>query len=232
MAKRLFIFEAFRATRQWCEDLRTTPYFESFDDDMARQWDSGERLRPSGNLYLGSLYIEEVQPDWPNNARDHGRWHLLISNAEWIDDDLEALEARLFVDHAYGEYSADDAVNTLIKEYGDWTTANGLPELSADEHDPDDLTKEQNDWLRNFIYRWDIATTSQPVNRPDLEALARAALPYTDSDWGSERQIKAQNALFDAARLILTSKEMADLEAYALHATTEEMIAEVLRLTA
>jgi hypothetical protein len=231
MAKRPLTFEAFRATRQWCEDLRTTPYFESFDDDMARQWDSGERLRPSGNLYLGSLIIEEVQPDWPNNARDDGRWHLIISNAEYISDDLEALERRLFVDHAFGEYNAEDAINTLIKEYGDWTKANGLPELSADEHDPDDLTKEQNDYLRGFLVRWETVTRPE-LTRPDLEALARAALPYTDSDWGSERQITAENALFDAARRFLTSQQMADLEAYALKATTEEMVEEVLRLTA
>jgi len=49
-----------------------------------------------GNLYLGELYIEEVQPHWPDAAKARGKWHLLIARDEWITDDLETLERKLY----------------------------------------------------------------------------------------------------------------------------------------
>ena len=31
-----------------------------------------------GFLYLDVLYIDEVMPHWPQQARQRGKWHLLI----------------------------------------------------------------------------------------------------------------------------------------------------------
>ena len=66
----------------------------------------------------------------------------------------------------------------------------------------------------------------------DLLELAQAALPTDESDWGSDRQIDAENAFGDAVERILGTGSAAfrDWEQYALKATTEEMVAEALRL--
>ena len=42
------------------------------------------------------LYIEEVQPHWPDAAKARGKWYLLIARDEWITDDLETLERKLY----------------------------------------------------------------------------------------------------------------------------------------
>lgn len=80
-------FEQFQATRRHCDDLG-----EALQD---AGW-AGEPSPASGNLYLGCLYIDEVKPHWPEKARAQGKWHLLIERSEWISNDLESLERRLY----------------------------------------------------------------------------------------------------------------------------------------
>ena len=58
----------------------------------------------------------------------------------------------------------------------------------------------------------------------DLNSLANDAAPTSQSDWGSGRQVNAQNRFFEAVEKILTADEMADLESYCLKASVEEMI--------
>jgi hypothetical protein len=91
-------FEQFQATRTWCEDL----------SGIADWWDEGEK--PKGNLYIGCLLIEHVEPDWPQEARDEGEWHLLLNNCEWITNDLTALERRLY-DWAVSEGYFDEVAS-------------------------------------------------------------------------------------------------------------------------
>lgn len=78
---------------------------------------------------------------------------------------------------------------------------------------------------------------------PDFKALAAAALPqptFPDppherdgkDDWGSERQIEAQNAFTDAVNDLLTPAEANAYDDYCLKATVEEFIEEGLRLVA
>jgi hypothetical protein len=53
----------------------------------------------SGRIYLGVLYIERT-------PLLQTEWNLLIERSEWQGDDLESLEARLYVfaiDDGYGE---------------------------------------------------------------------------------------------------------------------------------
>jgi hypothetical protein len=57
-----------------------------------------------------------------------------------------------------------------------------------------------------------------------LNDLANAACPTSHSDWGSERQVEAQNEFFLAVEKILTDDEFEKLESYCLKASTEEMI--------
>jgi hypothetical protein len=63
-----------------------------------------------------------------------------------------------------------------------------------------------------------------------IEELKRNATPINDSDWGTERQIYAENAFFDAVAQVITSDEYSELETYCLKARTEEMLAEGMRL--
>lgn len=62
-----------------------------------------------------------------------------------------------------------------------------------------------------------------------LEGKARAALPTDEADWGSERQIAAENAFFSDVKVVLTAEDYADLEQWCIKATTEEMVLEALR---
>jgi hypothetical protein len=58
-----------------------------------------------------------------------------------------------------------------------------------------------------------------------FEALALAARPISEADWGSPSQIAAENAFYDAAGDLGE-----EFDAYALKATCEEALDEALRL--
>ena len=46
----------------------------------------------------------------------------------------------------------------LSFSYREWLDAEGLPQLSADEHNTDDLTHDQRTYLEAFIKIWDITS--------------------------------------------------------------------------
>ncbi len=78
--------EQFQASKTWT------------DDPGAALHDCAWHGEPPGKgwVYLGALYIEQVQAHWPPQARAAGQWHLLIGRADWISDGLPSLEARLY----------------------------------------------------------------------------------------------------------------------------------------
>jgi hypothetical protein len=86
LAKVQMTFAEFQATRRYCEDLG-----KAIAD---ARWK--EEPPAKGNLYLDALYIEEVQPHWPDEAKAQGKWHLLTERNEYISDDLETLERDLY----------------------------------------------------------------------------------------------------------------------------------------
>jgi hypothetical protein len=79
-------FEQFVATKRWSEDLAK--------DVSSDNWET--EGTPKGYLYLDCLYIDRVEPHWPEAARAEGKWHLLLERDEFITDDLPALERRLY----------------------------------------------------------------------------------------------------------------------------------------
>lgn len=79
-------FEQFQATRKYVENLGAVINDARFDEEPTTK----------GNVYLGSLYIEEVGDHWPEDAKVQGKWYLLIERDEWITDDLERLEFTLY----------------------------------------------------------------------------------------------------------------------------------------
>lgn len=46
-------------------------------------------------------------------------------------------------------------INQLTEVYIKWCDENNLPNVSADEHNRDQLTYEQKTFLDNFIEMWD-----------------------------------------------------------------------------
>ena len=58
----------------------------------------------------------------------------------------------------------------------------------------------------------------------DLNKLAALARPLDDDDWGSTRQIDAQNCFSKKSKKVLPANKFADLDSYCLKATTNEMI--------
>lgn len=64
--------------------------------------------------------------------------------------------------------------------------------------------------------------------------LAADARPLNDDDWGSDRQLEAENKFGEAVEQEFRSRgeleKLAAWERYALKATTEETISEALRL--
>jgi len=63
-----------------------------------------------------------------------------------------------------------------------------------------------------------------------LAELANDAKPLNDNEWGSERQIDAQNRFFDYIEKLIPAGKFSELEDYCNKATTDEMIAEGLRI--
>lgn len=152
-------FEQFQATRRHCDDLG-----KAVDDG---RWEGQPAAK--GNLYLGCLFIESAQPHWPQEARDEGKWYLVLERDEWITDDLESLERKLYQWAESAGYfdtpvegGALPSTDELCAEYKAWNKANGLDLGSADEHLWDaNLTAEQRRWLATFSQRWEIAQRAE-----------------------------------------------------------------------
>jgi hypothetical protein len=77
--------------------------------------------------------------------------------------DREAEELRLArveqlssAEDAEREIAASAARHALIEEYAGWCARNNLPVISADDHDPDLLTEDQNAWIADFQHRWEV----------------------------------------------------------------------------
>ena len=51
-----------------------------------------------------------------------------------------------------------DEVDLLVQVYENYLTAQGLPMVSADEQDFNELTTEQVRWIESFETLWDLAT--------------------------------------------------------------------------
>ena len=51
-----------------------------------------------------------------------------------------------------------DEVDLLVQVYEKYLTAQGLPMVSADEQDFNELTTEQVRWIESFQTLWDLAT--------------------------------------------------------------------------
>ncbi len=78
-------FEQFQNSRAHCPDI-----------GAAISADMGRKEPVAGNLYLGTLYIDSVDIHWPEDHRAKGVWHLCLGRDEYISNDLESLEHKLY----------------------------------------------------------------------------------------------------------------------------------------
>lgn len=105
--------------------------------------------------------------------------------------------------------------------------------------DDDKIRGDLADWEGEIILGWDIADPQAPesdggwrslvsplAKDAELERLAKEARPLSDDEWGSERQIDAENAFGAALNKRLSRDEMLYLETYAERATTDEWVDE------
>jgi hypothetical protein len=97
-------FEQFQASRRRSEDIGTAI------SDV--HWEGGPPAK--GYLYLDVLYIEEVQPHWPEAAKTQGKWCLHIARDDWITDDLEELERKLYAWAASEGYFEDKSGSDAV----------------------------------------------------------------------------------------------------------------------
>lgn len=80
-------FEDFQNTRRESADLGR--------DVSDCRWD--DEVEPgAGFVYLDVLYIERVGDHWPDAARARGKFYLILERDEYISDDLEELERKLY----------------------------------------------------------------------------------------------------------------------------------------
>jgi hypothetical protein len=82
-------FAEFQGTRAWCDDLGEKLKDDSFDPDTPQK----------GWIYCDALYIEDTRA-WTVGTCKHGegdRWYLLLNRDEWLSNNLEELERRLYV---------------------------------------------------------------------------------------------------------------------------------------
>ena len=79
----MLTFDQWRNERRTCEDLREEKDvgLTSYDEDGPIP----------GFIYPGGLYIESVTDRWSQEARDQGKFYLIIERDEWIGSlyDLE-----------------------------------------------------------------------------------------------------------------------------------------------
>jgi len=79
-------FDQFRATGKDCDDLGSALNDATWEDNP----EPGR-----GRLYLDVLYIERKPArGWLNGLPQE--WYLLIGRDDWLSDDLEALEKKLY----------------------------------------------------------------------------------------------------------------------------------------
>ena len=102
-------FPEFQASRVWSDDLG--PIYDGQFTDATN--------KPCGWVYATHYCIETVQPHWPDAAIKAGAYYLMLGNLEWITDDLESLERRLY-DYALSENGSGhtNAVTTLMRSRG------------------------------------------------------------------------------------------------------------------
>jgi hypothetical protein len=87
-------------------------------------------------------------------------------------------EVRRTLDRAFTSALFHDTEEALVDEYTEWCAAAGIPLISADEQDLEQMTTEQRRYIHGFILRWERAMGQQdsPAGCFSYEAWGRGLL--------------------------------------------------------
>ena len=132
----------------------------------------------------------------------------------------------------------DDALLMAAQDAFFAVIAKGFPHIKSGDFPPDATERFERE-CRRAVQVWVWGNTPTPAQGAPLavldeatierlSALAVVARPRDNDDHGSERQIGAENAFFDAFNAAMG--DTGDFEDYCLKATTEEMLDEAMRL--
>jgi hypothetical protein len=141
-------FEQFQATRRECDDIGAVIPDARWDDEPVAK----------GFTYLGDkLYIEKVQPHWPDAAKAQGKYHLLIERDEWISNDLEMLECELYGWAKSAGYFKSWAAEVIADSSGKWV-GNALRFATATEAER---------YVSDLAMRWTAVRQTRVVESDD-----------------------------------------------------------------
>lgn len=104
-------------------------------------------------------------------------------------------------------------------------------EGTADDTNPSQQTEDHALWGA----AWQIAKdnnffTFSPELVAKLVALIKDARPIDDDDWGTDRQINADNAFWDEFEKVVSTEQWGEAEDYNLKATTDERLDNALQI--
>lgn len=100
-------FEEFRAARVKVSDVS----IEGRWSDSAPEGEA--ELSRAGWIYPTGFFIVDVGQDWPAHCQAEGAHHLILSNHEWLSDDLGHLE-RILYDSGEGELDGEAADDVVV----------------------------------------------------------------------------------------------------------------------
>lgn len=230
----MITFEVFQATKKPTEDLGETL------KDGAPGYDG-----IPGLVYLNSLFLVTRNPNWEDSpawALGH-QYELTIGNESETGNDLEAFERRLYEFARTAGY-----LDTTITEGADKIAAAfrqmfdaamvinevllGVDVLNDSVPQRWPLMMSADEWAHECLamvaHYEDVSKTGEadPTagRLAELEKLAADARCVTEDDWGTERQIDAENKFFEAVEAMVSRDLYQRLEGYCLKATTDEMI--------
>lgn len=102
-------YDQFIATRKWSNNL-------AVDCEAYSDGEQSDHVQ-TGYIYCGSLYIEATEDWWPEDAQQQGKWHLLLERDEYITNDLDALQRRLY---RWAMAAGFDESDEGAKQVGAW----------------------------------------------------------------------------------------------------------------
>lgn len=121
-------FEQFQQTRKPCSDI-----------GAAIQSDMGAPCPVTGFLYYGNLYITTRQDWWSEKAQREGAYDLILERDEYISDDLESLERKLYEwAVSYGAATISDMDGMRVDIFDDKDGAPKSRNVDLRECYPDD----------------------------------------------------------------------------------------------
>lgn len=216
--------DQFRRTRVYWRDL-------TLHEELRHAVSDG-----SAYVYAGNLFIDVVCDQEGENtpAELRGAFHLVIGNREWLSDDLLTMERELYA-FGLGEGlfrppmpdpgrfaelpkrvldAAIDAAVLVVQDYLGVMDGGSTEGVHASEVfcTGAPCREEFDDLLNTYVQAeaTDHKETYGPVTLELLEKLAEFAVPKNDDDWGSPRQVAAENFFCEAAELFGVEAEDLD----------------------